>query len=86
MGEVYRARDSKLNRDIAIKVLPDSVANDPRLVKVFDEYDLVPALVVNQLVGEGTDQREAKPSGAETSRLTHVVVCDRIGRVVAGCV
>ncbi len=35
MGEVYRARDSNLDRDIAIKVLPPELACQPERVKRF---------------------------------------------------
>jgi len=34
MGEVYRARDSKLNRNVAIKVLKDRFADDPGRINV----------------------------------------------------
>jgi Tol biopolymer transport system component len=36
MGEVYRARDTKLNRDVAIKVLPDLFALDPDRLARFE--------------------------------------------------
>jgi serine/threonine protein kinase len=36
MGEVYRARDTKLNRDVAIKVLPDALARDPEALARFE--------------------------------------------------
>jgi len=36
MGEVYRARDTKLGRDVAIKVLPESVSNDPERMARFE--------------------------------------------------
>src|SRR5437764_3243746 len=45
MGEVYRARDRKLNRDIAIKVLLPSVANDPdRLARFGREAQVLASL------------------------------------------
>src|SRR6266513_22701 len=37
MGEVYRARDPKLNRDVAIKVLPASVVHDADRLRRFEQ-------------------------------------------------
>jgi serine/threonine protein kinase len=45
MGEVYRARDSKLKRDVAIKVLPADVANDrERLARFQREAEVLASL------------------------------------------
>src|SRR5436309_13093246 len=35
MGEVYRARDTKLDRDVAIKILPAGLAADPERLSRF---------------------------------------------------
>jgi serine/threonine protein kinase len=45
MGEVYRARDTKLDRDVALKILPDSFAHDPdRLTRFEREAKTLAAL------------------------------------------
>src|SRR5579872_3796687 len=36
MGEVYRGRDMKLDREVAIKVLPDTFAHDPERLARFE--------------------------------------------------
>jgi Tol biopolymer transport system component len=40
MGEVYRARDTRLNREVAIKVLPESFANDADRFTRFEQEAL----------------------------------------------
>ena len=45
MGEVYRARDTKLSRDVALKVLPDAFAHDPdRLARFRREAQVLASL------------------------------------------
>ena len=45
MGEVFRARDTKLNRDVALKVLPDVFASDPdRLARFTREAQTLASL------------------------------------------
>ena len=36
MGEVYQARDTQLNRDVALKVLPQAFTDDPDRLARFE--------------------------------------------------
>ena len=61
MGEVYTARDTRLGRTVAIKVLPEHVANDPNLrqrferearaIAVLNHTGLTPLVVRSPLAG-----------------------------------
>ncbi|HEV8316878.1 MAG TPA: hypothetical protein VGQ10_05690 [Vicinamibacterales bacterium] len=53
MGEVYRARDTRLDRTVAIKVLPDTLAIDPQFRERLDRE----ARAISQLDHQEADAR-----------------------------
>ena len=40
MGQVYRATDTKLDRDVALKILPEAFVSDPERLARFQREDL----------------------------------------------
>ncbi len=72
MGEVYRAHDSRLNRDVALKVLPAAFANDgDRLARFRREAQALAALNhpnIAAIYGV-EDTPSAEPGGATTHAL-----------------
>jgi len=63
MGEVYRATDQHLGRDVAIKVLPDEVATDPdRLARFKREAHLLASLNHTNIAAiHGLEEADGKP-------------------------
>ena len=51
MGEVYRARDTRLGRDVAIKVLPESFARDPARAARFEREARLLAAINHPAIG-----------------------------------
>ncbi len=52
MGEVYRAHDTRLKRDVALKILPDSYASDPeRLSRFQREAEVLASLNHQNIAG-----------------------------------
>ena len=70
MGEVYRARDTKLNRDVALKVLPDAFASDPDRLARFEREAKVLASLNHPNIGANY--------GLETSGNTRALVLELV--------
>jgi Tol biopolymer transport system component len=70
MGEVYRARDAKLNRDVAIKVLPELFTADPdRLIRFRREAQVLASL---------NHPNIGQIYGLEDSGTTHALVLELV--------
>ena len=70
MGEVYRARDGKLGRDVAIKVLPDELAEDTERLSRFQREAQVLASLNHPNI--------ASIYGLEQSEGTHYLVLELV--------
>jgi eukaryotic-like serine/threonine-protein kinase len=79
MGEVYRARDAKLNRDVALKILPEIFASDPERVARFRREAQVLAALNHPHI--------AHIHGFEDSGATHALVMELVeGPTLAECI
>jgi len=63
MGEVYRARDTRLGRDVALKVLPDAFALDPERLARFEREARVLASLNHPGIAAiyGLEQSDGRP-------------------------
>ena len=73
MGEVYQARDTKLDRDVALKVLPEAFTSDPDRLARFEREAKVLASLNHTNIGHIYGLEEAEPSTPDRSSPGQVV-------------
>ncbi len=69
MGEVYKARDTKLDRDVALKILPDAFVNDPERLARFQREAKVLASLNHPNIAAVHRLEESEPSTADGQKL-----------------
>src|SRR5262245_34562862 len=74
MGEVYRARDTKLNREVAIKVLPDLFAADPERLGRFEREAQLLASLNHPHVAQVYGFEDAAPAEPGQAALLALVM------------
>jgi Tol biopolymer transport system component len=81
MGEVYQARDTKLNRDVAIKILPENLAGDPERMARFRREAQVLASLNHSNIAAIYGIEDAGHSPALIMELVEgLTLADRIAR------
>src|ERR1700680_2149933 len=78
MGEVYRARDTKLNREVAIKVLPASFAQDPERLARFTREAQTLAALNHPNIAQIHGLEESPSTGSGQAGTTRALVMELV--------
>ena len=86
MGEVYRARDARLARDVALKVLPDTFASDAERLARFQREAQVLAALKHPNIGAiyGLEDSPAEPGPPVRALVLELVEGDTLADRIAG--
>ncbi len=78
MGEVYRARDTKLDRDVAIKILPELFAADPERIARFEREAKTLASLNHPNIGGIYGLEHANPSAGSGQAAVRALVLELV--------